>query len=143
LALSLLICGSLHADEAEDKAVKAVQKLGGSVIRDNKALGKPVYAVILSFTKVSDADLKGLKDIPGLKTLHLVMTKVTDAGLEEVKNCKNLEELQLTSTVITDAGLNELKELKKLQKLSVLGTKVTNAGVADLKKALPKCKIDR
>jgi hypothetical protein len=143
VALSLLTCGGLRAGEAENQAVKTIEKVGGTVVRDNKVKGRPVWGVVLSFTKVTDADLKGLKDIPGLKTLHLISTKVTDVGLQEVKNIKGLDELNLTSTAVTDAGLGELKELKGLKTLVVQNTKVTAAGVAELQKALPNCKITR
>jgi internalin A len=143
VVLALLTCGGLRAGEAENQAVKAIEKLGGGVARDKMVKGRPVFAVVLAFTKVTDADLKCLKDIPGLKALHLISTKVTDAGLREVKDLKGLEELNLTSTAVTDAGLGELKDLKNLKTLYVQNTKVTAAGVAELQKALPKCKITR
>ncbi len=41
----LLAVVPLHADEAEDQAVKAVQKLGGSVRWDNTDPAKPVVKV--------------------------------------------------------------------------------------------------
>ena len=33
---------SIRADDAEDKAVAAITKLGGTITRDDKAAGKPV-----------------------------------------------------------------------------------------------------
>lgn len=62
LALSGLCLGSsARADDAEDKAVALVEKLGGTVSRDQKAPGKPVVAVDLSGRKVTDAGVKELK----------------------------------------------------------------------------------
>ena len=46
--LLVLTAVDLRADEAEEKAVKAIEKLGGKVRRDEKADGKPVVAVDLS-----------------------------------------------------------------------------------------------
>ena len=57
------------ADDAEDKAVTFVEKLGGSVTRNEDAPGKPVTTVSLAQTKVTDA---GLKELAGFKSLtHL------------------------------------------------------------------------
>jgi Leucine Rich Repeat (LRR) protein len=141
--LPLLACGNLRADDAEDKAAKAVEKLGGYALRDNKMKGKPVWAAMLSFTKATDADLKVIKDFPHLRAIHLQNTKVTDAGLQEVKTHTDLEELNLVATAVTDSGLKELADLKKLQKVYVTGSKVTAAGAAELQKALPNCKVFR
>ena len=74
-----------RADEAEDKAVAFVKKLGGSVDRDEKAPGKPVVEVFLSNTKVTDAGLKELAALKSLTDLNLSNTKVTDAGLKELQ----------------------------------------------------------
>ena len=58
---------SVRADEAEDKAVKAIKKLGGSITCDETATDKPIVVVDLSSTKVTGkgkADLK--KALPEL-----------------------------------------------------------------------------
>ena len=119
-AVMLLAClsGAARADEAS--AVKAVEKLGGRVARDDKLPGKPVVGV--DFTRV----------------------QVTDAGLKELADLKQLTWLRLTdASDVTDAGLKELKDLKQLTSLDLSGTKVTADGVADLQKARPGCKITR
>ena len=118
----LLAClsGAARADEAS--AVKAVEKLGGKVTRDDKLPGNPVIGV----------NLGGL--FPG---------KVTDADLKELKHLKQLTTLSLAGAQVTDAGLKELKDLKQLTWLTLIGVKVTDDGVADLQKALPGCKIGR
>ena len=62
-AVILLAClsGAARADEAS--AVNAVEKLGGTVTRDDKLPGKPVIGVNLNNTRVTDAGLKELKDL--------------------------------------------------------------------------------
>ena len=139
----LLPClsGAARADEAS--AVKAVEKLGGKVTRDDKLPGKPVIAVNLYGTKVTDAGLKELKDLKQLTSLDLTWTWGTAAVLKELKDLKQLTSLDLSGTGVTDAGLKELKDLKQLTTLYLGGTKVTDDGVADLQKALPGCKITR
>jgi hypothetical protein len=109
----------VRADDADDKAVEAVKKLGGKVMRDENAEGKPVILV----------DLRG--------------TDATDATLKELKQLKQLQTLDLFKTKVTDEGLKELKDLKSLRILYVNKTKVTDAGVQELKKALPGLKVDR
>jgi hypothetical protein len=65
VVVTVLVAGSVcRADDAEDKAVKFVEKLGGTVTRDEKSLGKPVVVVNLRFTRVKDVDLKELTGVP-------------------------------------------------------------------------------
>src|SRR5207237_8141250 len=116
-AVMLLAClsGAARADEAS--AVKAVENLGGKVTRDDKLPGKPVIGVNLAGTKVTDADLKELKDLKQLTTLHLNMTGVTDAGLKELEHLKQLTSLALCNTKVTEADAEELKHLTHLTTL--------------------------
>ena len=71
VALLLVVGLPLRADEAEDRAVKAVQKLGGRIVRDEKADGKPIITVDLILKKVTAADLKELAPLTGLRHLDL------------------------------------------------------------------------
>ena len=59
----VILCSSVPvwADEAEDKAVAFVKKLGGSVGRDENAPGKPVIGMQVHGTQVTDAGLKELQ----------------------------------------------------------------------------------
>src|SRR5213082_3475982 len=103
-AVMLLAClsGAARADEAS--AVKAVEKLGGKVTRDDKLPGKPVIGVNLAGTQVTDAGLKELKHLKQLTSLNLIHTPVTDAGVKELKELKQLTSLSLHGTKVTDAG---------------------------------------
>ena len=133
LALLLLTSLPLRADEAEDKAAQAIDKLGGAVARDLEASGKPVIGVDLAGTNATDAALKEMKVFKDLRTVNLSLTDVTDAGLKELKECKKLETLQLAGTSVTDAGLKELSELTSCAFLHLSGTRVTDAGLKELK----------
>jgi internalin A len=75
----LTVSGAARADEAA--AVKLIEKLGGTITRDDKQPGKPVIEVDLAFTPATDANMKELKDLKQLKTLYLSDTQVTDLGL--------------------------------------------------------------
>ena len=59
---------------------------------------------------MTDAGLKDLRRLKGLKRLYLSGTRITDAGLSELKEFKDLDILQLGSTQITDAGFDELQK---------------------------------
>jgi len=113
----LVVAVTVRADEAT--AVKAIEKLGGTVTRDAKLPRKPIVGV------------------------NLGGTDVTDAGVKELKELKSLQTLNLNGTDVTDAGLKQLKELKHLQTLDLRGTKVTDAGVKELQAARPGLKIVR
>jgi hypothetical protein len=76
---------SARADDAEDRAVAFVEKLGGTVTRDAKAPGKPVVRVSLALKKVTDAELKNLAALKNLTALGLIRTKLTGAGLKELQ----------------------------------------------------------
>jgi internalin A len=84
-----------RADDAEDKAVKFVERLGGKVIRDGKQPGKPVIGVDLIGTMMTDAGLKELATLTNLTVLHLGGTKATDAEVKELQKalpkCKILK----------------------------------------------------
>jgi internalin A len=166
LALAPWTAVCIRADEAEDKAVKAIQDLGGRITRDMNAKDKPIVSVDLGSTKVTDAGLKhlaglkqlqwlnltntkvtdvGLKPLARLKHLReldLRNTKVTDAGLKPLAGLKHLRELDLRNTKVTDAGLKHLAGLKQLQLLLLSNTRVTDKGIADLKKVLPNLVIE-
>src|SRR5262245_57867784 len=90
----LVLAGTVRADEAA--AVKAIEKMGGKVTRDDKRPGKPVLGVDLSQKQITDAGLKLLKEFKTLQMLNIRSTAVTDAGLKELKELKNLETLDLT-----------------------------------------------
>jgi serine/threonine protein kinase/Leucine-rich repeat (LRR) protein len=93
----------------------------------------------LSGTKITDAGLVHIKDLP---ELYLNSTAVTDAGLAHLKNCTGLRQLQVTDTAITDAGLTHLKVMKLMTRLTLHKTKVTEAGVRQLAAALSQCRIE-
>jgi len=159
MMLAVGIAGCESQAVREEKAVNAIIKLGGEVTRDEELPGRPIAAVGLNNTKVTDSDLKGLKELKGLQWLDISNTQITDAGLKELRELKGLRHLALQNTQITDAGLKELKglqtlnlygthitdaglkylkELKGLQILNLSVTKITDAGLKDLMQALPE-----
>jgi len=95
LAVCLAGCGQKQAvreekvvkkqADQEEEAVSAILKLGGKVERDETLPGRPIVEVDLSKTKVTDSDLKDLKELKDLQRLNLSGTHITDAGLKDLK----------------------------------------------------------
>ena len=129
----LLAAAPLRADDAEDQAAKAIEKLGGKVVRDDKDPDQPVIEVDFGRTKVTDAGLKEMAPLKGLQSLDLAGTQVTDAGLKQLADLKGLLKLNLrVCQGVTDAGLKELAPLKRLQSLDIGFTRVTDVGLKEL-----------
>ena len=135
--------GFVCAEETEEQAVAAIEKLGGTIDRDEDKPGKPVRLVRLDRTKIRDAGLVHLQRLKTLEVLALRDTKISNTGLVHLKTQRQLECLLLGGTDVTDAGLVHLKKLERLRYLQLFKTKVTDAGVKALQKALPKCEIIR
>jgi len=84
LATVLFFAGASRADDAEDKAVQCLEKLGAKIVRDEKADGKPIFKVEIRGAKITDEALKELVTLKQLQKLDLAATKVTDAGLKDL-----------------------------------------------------------
>lgn len=88
---------------------------------------------VFSMRFATDADLKGLPDLPFYFALSINGSNVTDKGLKELKNLKHLTLLEANETNVGDEGMKELKVLENLRRLSLQHTKVTDAGLKELK----------
>lgn len=95
----------------------------------------------LGRTKITDAGLKVIAQMPRLVTLDLRQTGVTDAGLAALAGLKNLHTLNLYGTQVSDAGLKSLAGIKSLRQIYLWQTKATEAGAKQLKGAIPSLEI--
>src|SRR5262249_5375148 len=72
----LLPAAAVRADDAEARAIQAVEKVGGKVIRDENKPGKPVIEVHLSTPgtvgRATDETLKEMTAFPQLWSLSLI-----------------------------------------------------------------------
>ena len=135
--LCVLVAGFATVARAEpptarDRAVAAIEKLGGTVEVDETRPGKPVVGVDLSRSAVTDADLVLLEALPDLEVLDLRLTSIGDAGVAHLRGAKALRFLNLFRTRLTDAGLDHLAGNAGLETLLVGGTQVTDEGLARL-----------
>ena len=83
----------------------------------------------------TDKGLADLKDLTGLRFEWLALgdTQVTDAGLSHLAGMTRLRRLDLRGIKLTDAGLEHLRGLTRLERLGVSGTGITDAGLEQLK----------
>ncbi len=90
-------------------------------------------------SKFTDAGLKALDGLIGLKSIDLSGTKVTDQGFNDlITHMPNLEKVKINSTAITDTGLAALADLGELKELDISDTKITDAGLHHLAAYVPK-----
>jgi hypothetical protein len=92
----------------------------------------------LSYSTITDDDLKPLEGLEQLRGLWLKDTRITDSGLEHFEKLNQLKFLCVDNIVgstnkITDAGLKHLEGLKQLKYLFLDGTDITDAGLRHLK----------
>jgi hypothetical protein len=91
----LVLSPALLADNAEAKAVEAIERLGGRVYRDTKKEGQPVTGLDFSrCEKLTDAALTDVAMFTQLRSVDLRgCEEVTDAGVKHFGACKQLEYL--------------------------------------------------
>jgi hypothetical protein len=84
--------------------------------------------------KLTDLDLKRLREMPNLTSLKLQGAWVRDTSLAALRGMSNLRRLDLVSAQVSDAGLVHLTTLTKLEHLILIGVPVTDAGLVHLTK---------
>ena len=104
-------------------------------------MGSQTYAILdLSYTKITDKELKHLSGLTDLRHLDLSYTKITDKELKHLSGLTNLRTLNLGEIEITDKGLQYLSKLRNLEDLK-LRAEITDEGLKKLEAALPNCVI--
>ena len=122
------------ADEAENKAVATIERLGGRISRENPDKpASPVVEVDLTGVKKAAEALADLARLQDLQFLLLNRTTITDNDLLHVKSLRKLVRLELSETNITDTGLASLRDLPELRSLSLKNTSITGTGLVHFK----------
>ena len=101
-----------------------------------------IVSLHLGGTDVTDDGLTHVASLNSLQRLHLEKTSITNLGLAHLKELKNLSYLNLYGTKISDKGLKYLEGLKNLKQLYLWQSKVTSDGVRILQKSLPNISIE-
>ena len=71
---------------------------------------------------ITDANLARLRNLPGLKTLHVSSYEITDRGLAHIAHLDGLEELVLVAPKVTEEGLAHIAKLANLRTLEFSGS---------------------
>jgi hypothetical protein len=108
----------------QERAIYALQQLGGTVFVAGHLPGQPVVRVDLRDRHLFEPELAHLQALPELQTLDLSGTPVSPAGMAHLSRLTRLQELHVCTT---DAGLLPLKGLTGLRKLYLEGPKWTDA----------------
>jgi hypothetical protein len=125
--------GDAGGNPAEAEAVALVRNLGGSVSRDDARPVASVIEVNLTFTKTTDADLKGLAALTRLHKLVLTQDAgVTGAGLKSLGGLQQLEHLELSGSALNDEGAGNVGALRSLKVLNVSATKISDAAIKEI-----------
>jgi len=121
-----------RSQEARERSIAAIEKLGGEVIRDEEMPGV-IDEVDLGGPNIADAALTHLTALSDLRSLDLSKSRISDAGLANLQELKRLRRLDLSNTPINGAGFKYLKALQELDSLELWNCPITNASLADLK----------
>ncbi|MCL2744147.1 MAG: hypothetical protein FWE67_09870 [Planctomycetaceae bacterium] len=123
---------------AESKVVKSL-KLDDKDV-DDTALAEvcknnpELLELTLSNTKITDAGLIHLTQLPKLKKIRLSKTAITDAGMNSLSKCEYLEDIDLSQTKIGNLGVWELRALPRLKRFNLYLTFVTDSGIDSFQK---------
>ena len=140
LLLGLFVLATLLVDptveppeDAQRKAVKAVTKVGGVIIRDQATRSRPVVAVTFVIPRLDGtANLKELVAFEELRTVSIVGTKITVAGMMQLARLKAVRTLHLHDTKLENGCLKELATMTWLRSLELSGVHLTDAGAKEL-----------
>ena len=94
----------------------------------------------LEQTELKNADLSALRGLD-LEWLCLGRSWVDDESLRSLRHMTTLEYLDLTRTRVTDAGLVHLEGLTNLKTLNLSRTRVTESGADAIAAKLPGCNV--
>ena len=118
---------------SESAAIATVERLGGTLRRDENRPGNPVVGVFLRETQAVDGDLEPLQAFRELQTLDVGQTRITGTGFRHLRTLAKLEHLAAFGAPINDEALAHITTLESLKLLNLGGTRVTDEGLPPLR----------
>lgn len=82
--------------------------------------------------RVSDADLRTLRELQTVKRLSLDLTDVGEQGMPYLRGLTNLEQLNVAASKAGDDALANMAKLSKLARLDLSDTLITDTGLPHL-----------
>ncbi len=101
-----------------------------------------IRQVALVGDRATDAALKYVSSIKGLKSVQAYRANISDAGVKQLADCATLEDVGLYYIPVSDESLQALKDVKSLTAVRVYGTRATPAVAAELQAGLGAGKVD-
>lgn len=101
-----------------------------------------VADLTIARTRITDASLELIADLPNLRRLNLSATPVTDVGVAHLTGHPVLEELVLTQTGVTDSSYDTLASLAALKRVYLWKSAVTPETIAELREELTGAVVD-
>ncbi|MFM7180379.1 MAG: c-type cytochrome domain-containing protein [Verrucomicrobiales bacterium] len=129
------------ADGIEMTAVSSGPSFDDAALAKISPVAAELRAVDLSRTSVTDAGLQPLAAATGLKKLRLDNTKVGNAGIALLANLPAVESLNLFGSAVDDQAIESLVKMRGLKKLYIGNTKFTKPGLDKLRADLPGCEV--
>jgi Leucine-rich repeat (LRR) protein len=98
---------------------------------------KGLRSLDISDSAITDIGLKEMSALSGLQTLSLGDAQISDTGMEDIAGLQQLQWLNLAkNSAITDAGIGQLAGLSQLQTLSLRGANITGKRLGTLSRNL-------
>ena len=119
-----------NEQDVDDAALAVLAPLRGRIAHLN-----------LAKTRVTDAGLRALGDLPKLTALNLRKTQVGDAGVAHLVALPELRSLNLFGTAVTDGCVPTLGAVPRLETVYLWSSAVTAAGAQALRDARPDLRV--
>jgi hypothetical protein len=125
--LAMITARRSAADRENERLSRIAKSLDGSLIIADRSIN-----VIELGPRTSDDDLDHFSKCLAAQYLQLNCPKLTDAGVKKIGQLVGLKKLKIKSGKITDAGIAYLQTLRSLIELDLSGTNVNGSGLAPL-----------
>jgi hypothetical protein len=124
------------------RRVRAIPILGGALAATLFSCNIGEFSGIVAIDDpVENEDLQVLSGYRNLHSLTLTGSRVTDAGIPHLLQVPNLSWVNLEGCDVTDKCIPDLIRLPQLKTLFIEDTEITETGARTLKSALPDCVV--
>lgn len=118
------------------------QKVTDEQLRSLQDIEQQLVWLNLSYTPVTDDQMKALSRLRKLRVLYLNSTPISDTGLSEISTLDDLRSLSVVDTKVTDASIKTFSKLKNLANLFLYRTAITDSALETFIGEHEKIRID-
>lgn len=134
IVLMCVGCGS-GSKQSKEQVFTHLRSLGVEVIEPGSpySTSSTNFELIGGYSKVSDDDVKLLKNVKNVSYVVLAGTDVSDEIIDTLAGMPKLTYLDLSYTKITGKGFKSLAKLKKLGRVNLSGCKIGKENLGELR----------